>query len=62
VNSAIRTPRVVRWPGHVPVGAIAQQPVSGEDSFPALTPAAGVTFPSDAKLDSRTHWPALQSG
>ena len=61
-EGGIRTPCVVRWPGHVPAGAVTQQPVSGQDWFPTLAAAAGVSLPSDARLDGSNQWPALQTG
>ncbi len=61
-EGGIRTPCIIRWPGHVPVGAITQQPVSGQDWFPTLAATTGVTLPSNAKLDGTNQWPALQTG
>lgn len=61
-EGGIRTPCVIRWPGHVPAGANTQHPVSGQDWFPTLAAAAGVTLPSDAKLDGTNQWPAMQTG
>ena len=61
-EGGIRTVCVVRWPGHVPAGAVTQQPVSGQDWFPTLTAAAGVPLPGNAKLDGTNQWPAIQSG
>jgi arylsulfatase A-like enzyme len=61
-EGGIRTPCVIRWPDHVPAGAITQQPVSGQDWFPTLAAAAGVPLPSNARLDGTNQWPALQTG
>ena len=61
-EGGIRTPCVVRWPGHVPAGASTQQPVSGQDWFATLAAAAGVTLPANAKLDGTNQWPAVQTG
>ncbi len=61
-EGGIRTSCIVRWPGHVPAGAITQQPVSAHDWLPTLAAAAGITLKSDIKPDGTSQWPALQSG
>jgi arylsulfatase A-like enzyme len=61
-EGGIRTPCAIRWPGHVPAGAVTQQPVSGQDWFPTLAAAAGVPLPTNATLDGSNQWPAIQSG
>ncbi len=61
-EGGIRTPCVLRWPGHVPAGAITQQPVSGQDWFPTIAAAAGVPLPSNAMLDGSNQWPSLHGG
>ena len=61
-EGGIHTPCVIRWPGHVPAGAVTQQPVSAHDWLPTLTAAAGITAKSDTKLDGTDQWPALQTG
>ncbi len=61
-EGGIRTPAIVRWPGHTPVGAVSQQPISGQDWFPTIAAAAGVPVPENAKLDGRNQWPSLQTG
>jgi arylsulfatase A-like enzyme len=61
-EGGIRTPAVIRWPGHVPTGAATQQPVSMQDLFPTLASAAGVPMPVAAKPDGRDQWPALRDG
>ena len=61
-EGGIRTPCVIRWPGHVPQGTVSQQPVSAQDLFPTLAAAAGVPVPAGAKLDGRNMWPALHEG
>ncbi len=61
-EGGIRTPCILRWPGHVPQGTVSQQPVSTQDLFPTLAAAAAVPVPSGAKLDGRSMWPALHEG
>ncbi len=61
-EGGIHTPCVIRWLGHVPAGAVTQQPVSAHDWLPTLATAAGIILKSDIKLDGTNQWPALQSG
>ena len=61
-EGGIRTPCIVRWPGHVPQGTVSQQPVSTQDLFPTLAAATGVPMPAGAKLDGKNMWPALREG
>ncbi|MGA2497807.1 MAG: sulfatase-like hydrolase/transferase [Tepidisphaeraceae bacterium] len=61
-EGGIRTPCLVRWPGHLAQGAVSQQPIATQDLFPTLAAAAGVPLPGGAKLDGRDIWPALREG
>lgn len=40
-EGSFRVPAVVRWPGHVPAGKVANGIMSGLDWFPTLVAAAG---------------------
>ncbi len=40
-EGAFRVPAMIRWPGHVKAGEVANQMVSGLDWFPTLVAAAG---------------------
>jgi len=42
-EGAYRVPSVVRWPGHIPEGAVLNGIMSHNDWFPTLLAAAGVT-------------------
>ena len=42
-EGAYRVPCLVRWPGHIPAGAVLNGIVSHNDWFPTLLAAAGVT-------------------
>ena len=63
-EGGIRTPCLLRWPGHTPSGVATQQPVAAQDLLPTLAAAAGLTLPADAAvhLDGINQWPALQTG
>jgi arylsulfatase A-like enzyme len=45
-DGGIRTPLIVRWPGHVPAGATCAQLVSSIDLAPGFLAAAGVKPPA----------------
>lgn len=47
-EGGVRTPLIVRWPGHVPAGKIDDTSViTAADMLPTLAAAAGVTLPKD---------------
>jgi arylsulfatase A-like enzyme len=48
-EGGLRVPLIVRWPGKVKAGAVAEAPVITTDLFPTLLDIAGVEVP--AKLD-----------
>ena len=52
-EGGIRVPGIVRWPGQVPAGAVADYPVHMTDVMPSLLAAAGVTPDPAWKLDGR---------
>jgi arylsulfatase A-like enzyme len=51
LEGGIRVPFFCRWPGHVPVGKIYEQPVIQLDILPTALAAAGIEAPASAKLD-----------
>ena len=61
-EGGIRTPAVIRWPGHVPAGKTTQQPVCAHDLFPTIAAAVGVNVPTTAKLDGQNMWSSLRDG
>ena len=46
-EGAIRIPFMMRWPGHIPAGAVYREPVSSLDIFSTVLSAAGATIPPD---------------
>jgi arylsulfatase len=46
-EGAFRVPCVIRWPGHIKPGSVANEIVSGHDWFPTLLAAAGDTDVKD---------------
>lgn len=51
LEGGIRVPFFVRWPGHVPVGKVYEQPVIQLDLLPSALAAAGVKASDSARLD-----------
>jgi len=50
-QGGIRVPGMIRWPGRVPAGTLYTEPVNGVDILPTLCDLAGVSPPTDRKLD-----------
>ncbi|MEI6460472.1 MAG: sulfatase-like hydrolase/transferase [Verrucomicrobiota bacterium] len=61
-EGGIRTPAIVRWPGHTPVGVATQHAVAMNDLYPTLLHAIGLPLGPDAKLDGVSQWQAISSG
>jgi arylsulfatase len=51
MEGGIRTPFMIRWPGHIPAGRVSNEIVHGTDVFPTLARAVGVTLPTDRAID-----------
>jgi arylsulfatase A-like enzyme len=61
-EGGIRVPAIVRWPGHVPAGAVTTQVGITMDLSATFLAAAGVTVPADAKLEGIDLVPLLRAG
>jgi len=61
-EGGIRVPAVVRWPGHVPAGAVSTQVGITMDLSASILAAAGSTVPADARLEGINLWPLLAKG
>ncbi len=53
-----REPCVMRWPGHVPAGAVCREPLMTIDLLPTLAGLAGAPLPDHA-IDGRDVWPVI---
>jgi|SRR5580704_9853932 arylsulfatase A-like enzyme len=51
LEGSLRTPFIIRWPGHVPAGKASDQMVHCVDIFPALARFAGAEVPKDRAID-----------
>lgn len=56
-EGGMRIPLIVRWPGHVPVGTVAEDPVINTDWVPTLLELCGL--PAPAGLDGVSFAPLL---
>lgn len=60
-EGGIRTPCLLRWPGHIRAGSVSQQLLAVEDLYPTLVAAAGVPMKEAGELDGVNLWPALRA-
>lgn len=54
-----RVPCLVRWPGHIPAGAVCTEFASTMDFLPTFATLAGTTAPADRVIDGYDIWPLL---
>jgi arylsulfatase len=50
-EGSLRVPFIVRWPGHVPAGAVSNEIVHEMDLFPTLATMVGGRIPDDRVID-----------
>jgi hypothetical protein len=62
MEGGIRTPCVVRWPGHIPAGRVINEIIHQVDFFPTLAAAVGAPdmVPSDRPIDGVNQLPFLE--
>ena len=58
-EGGVRSPLLVRWPGHIPPGTKLRQISAAIDLLPTLAELAGVSVPRDRPLDGISVAPAL---
>ncbi len=56
-EGGIRVPGIIRYPGKTKAGTVCHTPVSGVDILPTLCEIAGVSVPTDRKLDGTSFMP-----
>jgi arylsulfatase A-like enzyme len=59
LEGGIRVPFLVKWPGHLPAGALYDEPVIQLDILPTVLAAAGVDFSDDSQLEGVNILPFL---
>lgn len=57
-EGGVRVPMVARWPGHVPAGAVCNQPAMTIDLLPTLAALIGAE-PLSSPIDGRNIWPLM---
>ena len=57
-----RVAGLANWPGHIPAGAVVNQPIHVVDMYPTLAGLAGVTLGKNKPLDGMDMWPVLSEG
>jgi arylsulfatase A-like enzyme len=58
-EGGMREPCIVRWPGHVPAGAVCSEMASSMDILPTFTKLAGAEPPKDRIIDGMDIRPLL---
>ncbi len=61
-EGGLREPTVARWPGHVPAGAVSDEPWVFYDFLPTVAELIGVKIPDKVKPDGISILPALLGG
>lgn len=51
MEGSLRTPFIVRWPGHVPAGKVSNEVVHEVDTFTTFATIAGARVPRDRAID-----------
>lgn len=57
-----RVPACATWPGHIPAGAVVQEPLHIVDWYPTLLKLAGTALDQKLPLDGRDAWPTIAHG
>jgi arylsulfatase A-like enzyme len=57
-----RVAAVAYWAGHIPAGAVVDQPIQSVDMYPTLARLAGASPSKDKPLDGSDVWPAIAAG
>ena len=51
MEGSLRTPFIIRWPGHVPKGRVSNEIVHEVDTFTTFATVAGARIPTDRPID-----------
>jgi arylsulfatase len=60
MEGGIRTPFMIRWPGHIPAGQVSNEIVHNTDVFTTLAHAVGVEVPKDRAIDGVNQLPFFE--
>jgi arylsulfatase A-like enzyme len=61
-EGGVRVCACVNWPGHIPAGAVINEPLHAVDWYPTLVKLAGGSLEPSLPLDGRDIWPVLTQG
>jgi arylsulfatase A len=61
-EGGVRSPLLVRWPGHFPAGGRVEAQASHVDLLPTFCELASVPLPADRKIDGLSLLPLLHAG
>lgn len=61
-EGGVRSPLLIRWPGHIPAGRRVPQICGAIDLLPSLAALANIPIPSDRPLDGLSFVPWLAAG
>ena len=61
-EGGVRVCACVTWPGHIPAGAVINEPLHGVDLFPTLVKLVGGSLDQKLPLDGLDIWPVLTQG
>jgi len=61
-EGGIRVPAIMRWPGHVPAGAVTKQVGITMDLTATILAVAGAALPAETKLDGMDLLPLIAKG
>lgn len=59
-EGGLRTPGIMRWPGHTKPGSECDEPLAFVDFAPTLAELAGATMPTDRVIDGTNFLPVLE--
>ncbi|HEX2454731.1 MAG TPA: sulfatase-like hydrolase/transferase [Vicinamibacterales bacterium] len=60
MEGGIRTPFMIRWPGHIPAGRVSNEIVHGTDVFTTIAHAVGASVPTDRAIDGVNQLPFFE--
>lgn len=61
-EGGFRSPMLFHWPKQVAAGQRFEHPVLALDLYPTFAALAGITIPSQKRLDGKDIWPAFSAG
>ncbi len=60
IETGMHVPLIANWPTKIPSGKVTSDLIDSTDFLPTICEAAGITVPSELKIDGRSFWPQLR--